>query len=857
MRRSTTKVPPKRRYVRRAKSFAQVPQPTAPASQGVTPSPYFLPQPALPLSKPEETSAGLQVPANPIKGESALGDVLTVRGQIPAGGFRWNPDLIATLKGWNQYEHMLRDDQVVACLALMSATITGRDWDWEIDDEDEQRPIANFLDEMLRHRMRGSLKQLFQYMFQAVIFGFAPIEKIWDTVLIDGKPYWGLIDFKLRPQWTFQVQIDHFGNMIGLRQLAYGKVLQLDPQKFIWFVNQPEIDPHYGRSMLIAAYEPWIDKLYLQRMWNIRLERTASGTIIGKQNLPLDPVQSSKLQTALKNMQSGGALVTPNGVEISVLQAQENHEMQIRVQELNKAIARSLLQPTDLGLSQTHASGSQARSRTQMDVYYHVTDAINTNMAEAFNEGVVDPLVLWNFGPDAEPPRLKFDTMTQSEKDQRATALAQLLQTGALIETDEDEAAIRLMVDLPDRDYSQEVTRAQPKPSGTGAAPGAGADGQGGEASPAPAAPPSAKPTRQPNKKDPIAPAKPVAPGKVGGIAPSVGYPNTSPAGGSMGTSISGDTGTRYDLPSNPLASAKRIVRTSAADPDGDGDTDVPGEADPDSWKDRMDVPGTLAVFSQLDKSFEQDLMDATNSMVDALKKEVRSKPGAKPPDADALTVPPEIKRRMNRTVKSQIQKTFKEGQRSAMSELHHAASRVKKFVGLFAVEDQDVADFINSLSFNITGDLSEQIQSTIRKTWLQAIASDLDTEDTIAAIDKAIAPLLAQEGDEGTVTSSRIGTIVRTNNTTAFNMARKKTFEDPSLNGFVEAYEFSAVMDDHTTDPCQWMDGKIYPVDSDVWQRFTPAVWYNCRSMQVPIVKGEDWEESEPPPDSLEPTFV
>jgi SPP1 gp7 family putative phage head morphogenesis protein len=100
--------------------------------------------------------------------------------------------------------------------------------------------------------------------------------------------------------------------------------------------------------------------------------------------------------------------------------------------------------------------------------------------------------------------------------------------------------------------------------------------------------------------------------------------------------------------------------------------------------------------------------------------------------------------------------------------------------------------------------------------------------------------------------TPHRMETMVRTNTFDAINTARFGYFTDPALNGFVEALEYSAVLDDRTTEICQDLDGHVHAVDSNVWERYQPPNHYNCRSLLIPVTKADDWEESGEP--SIEP---
>lgn len=94
------------------------------------------------------------------------------------------------------------------------------------------------------------------------------------------------------------------------------------------------------------------------------------------------------------------------------------------------------------------------------------------------------------------------------------------------------------------------------------------------------------------------------------------------------------------------------------------------------------------------------------------------------------------------------------------------------------------------------------------------------------------------------------INTLVRTNTFEAMNEARLAEFTDPELDGWVVAFEYSAILDENTTEFCRYMDGRVYAADNEVWDTHRPPNHFNCRSLLIPITKASGWDgqESEPP---------
>ena len=100
----------------------------------------------------------------------------------------------------------------------------------------------------------------------------------------------------------------------------------------------------------------------------------------------------------------------------------------------------------------------------------------------------------------------------------------------------------------------------------------------------------------------------------------------------------------------------------------------------------------------------------------------------------------------------------------------------------------------------------------------------------------------------------ARISTMVRTNMTEAFNQSRLAVFNSPDIGEFVEAYEYSAIIDTRTTPFCKAADGKIYAKNDPFWNTRTPPNHFNCRSLLIPVTQTDVFQTSPPLPSDVQP---
>lgn len=112
--------------------------------------------------------------------------------------------------------------------------------------------------------------------------------------------------------------------------------------------------------------------------------------------------------------------------------------------------------------------------------------------------------------------------------------------------------------------------------------------------------------------------------------------------------------------------------------------------------------------------------------------------------------------------------------------------------------------------------------------------------EKLVAAFEPYVGnPNVLRDGEP--LSPQLLETIVRTYTTDASNNRRLTEFTAPELLMFMNGFRYSAVLDDRTTPVCRFLDGKVFRPDSPALHELVPPNHFNCRSIIVPIVAGED----------------
>lgn len=150
----------------------------------------------------------------------------------------------------------------------------------------------------------------------------------------------------------------------------------------------------------------------------------------------------------------------------------------------------------------------------------------------------------------------------------------------------------------------------------------------------------------------------------------------------------------------------------------------------------------------------------------------------------------------------------------------------------------EDFLEIIDAESFKIVGDYTTEVTKRAKNVLVDAIKNGVGEGELVK--------LLRDELTENSDTWIR--TLVRTKTTEFYNSARRSYWENDSIaKQLVTAYQFSAILDDRTSEICRSLDQKVFDVDSEVG-RVTPPLHFNCRSLLVPLTKFEDYETSKVP---------
>ena len=221
-----------------------------------------------------------------------------------------------------------------------------------------------------------------------------------------------------------------------------------------------------------------------------------------------------------------------------------------------------------------------------------------------------------------------------------------------------------------------------------------------------------------------------------------------------------------------------------------------------------------------------------------------------------SLKIPVKLKNNIKQIIINDLQQALIDSHNLAYKELPKKfAIKIQNKV-IKPGKDIGRADkFLKEKEFYITGVLEKDILDASQMVLANSIKYDKNLKQTLLALDEdtKLSNCLPTIDGAGRVINkaARIETIARTNIAEAINLGRQTVFNHPDIAGYIQAYQYSAILDDRVSDICESLDGRI----QKDWGNYTPPNHFRCRSILVPITMLDEWDGKEDRiPSSIEP---
>lgn len=737
-------------------------------------------------------------PAPQVAPAELTGQLLYANPRVQtSSGFRYNANLLVQRKTMRVYDEMRRDEQIKAALNLKKQFVIASGWEVvSPEGQDDDWEVTQFVSDCFEDMGEEFDRALLQIL-SALDFGFSVTEKIYAYRNADRDEWNGklcLDCLKTVAPHDIQFYTDPFGNLMpdGIRQMGNVQPKPFPTDKFVVFPWQMEFGNWYGDSDLNACHRAWLLKDQAYQWLGIGLERFG----VPPTYMSYDPsAVPSEVVTALKgaltNIQAASVMLFPRGKSKDSLtmewpeQAGQVPTVFIPTLDmLDKAMAKALLMPGLLGLSPDNKYGSRSNGSTHFDVFLLVIEHARELLASGvINDQLVRELVDLNYAGVDKYPIFRFKPLGDDVKADRLTLWGILTDQGVVQSTPADEEYTRERLEFPTREEAQDSLPkgpdGKPLPPPGSAAPQLGPDGK-----PLPTqAGPDGKPVAAPLPPDDNPPS------------PAKDNKRKRPA-------------RTYALPADAIRKITPYER-------------------------KVDF---VAIEKDLDNGaadYLPRLKSALGESRDALITQVRQNFNGDLGWANALKGLPALDD-FHSTMAAMLKDIHAAGRNSIKREMPQA------YKSLPAANLTDAMNYLNTKAIQVSGVTEQKILDATKAALLQAVSTGEPLDDTVNRLRDIYAPYTDETVDDNGDLNDpyRLETIVRTNLTDVYNMGRM--LQANQAGDYLEAWQYSAIIDGRTTECCRLLDGTIVMADDDRANQIRPPRHYNCRSVMVPVTTGE-----------------
>lgn len=417
----------------------------------------------------------------------------------------WAIDDLTGEIGDDVYERMMRDPQIIACLAIWKASIIEDGaslmpavTDSMDPDVDMAKAICGAATEMLDN-LDTPLDAALWNLMDAAALGNKIAELIWRVDETPDGTRLNLRAIKCKPRRMTAFVVDRYNNVVGITAArknepmlwaAGGRIYNppkediLPREKFAILTFRPIDDDPRGTSILRAAYDPWFRKRQVLIEYVKYLSQFAGPSLIGKtppdaDDLPATdalgnpdpngtPIKAeAALAKTLAAFRNAVAIALPFGTEVTPIQSSgEGRAFLNALQHCDQQIVISILTQTLATMESEH----QARAAAQVheDVLETLIRQAKKALVRVIERDILRNWMLYNWGPGLAYLTPKV-TLGSTEKRQQPAVMAAIAQLVAAGYIQEDQlAAIDLLLGLPQRDTSQQapfIIATQPPPA--------------------------------------------------------------------------------------------------------------------------------------------------------------------------------------------------------------------------------------------------------------------------------------------------------------------------------------------------------------------------------------------------------
>ena len=321
---------------------------------------------------------------------------------------------------------ILRDTQVSVGAEILKFLLSSKQW--ILTDVDDNPEVYEFVNDML-NGMDTELNTIVKQMTSAILWGFDVHEIIYDVV--DG----GLVCKDLVPVHIKTLQDDPFvfdddGELTHIHQEYDGFSEDIPVDKVLLYSYNSLYDEKEGHGLLYDFLPIVEDKENLMDWLMTFAEKNGSPTLYGKTD---NPNSRDEMLNAFDEIADGTTGVAIGLEEdIGVLESSHKGETYFNTLQYkdNQIFRRMFI--GNLLLGDNSQTGTYAQSQTQLEFGNMVFDGILEEIANIFQEQLINRIVEFNYGTGVKAPIISFDKFSSGDLEKLFSILTPLMQNGII-----------------------------------------------------------------------------------------------------------------------------------------------------------------------------------------------------------------------------------------------------------------------------------------------------------------------------------------------------------------------------------------------------------------------------------------
>ena len=329
---------------------------------------------------------------------------------------------------------ILRDTQVATGFDIIKYLLSSKQWILTNPNEDEE--AYDFIHDMLQN-METELNTIVKQMTSAIPWGFSVHEILYDVkdgriIVKDAIP----IHIKTLQNKPFVY--DDNGDLVAIHQVSRNGEVDIPANKVLLYSFNSLYDEKEGHGLLYDFLPIIEDKENVMDWLMTFAEKNESPTLYGKTD---NPTSRDQLLDAFDDISDGTTgLVIGSEDDVGVLESSHRGETFFSILQYkdNQIFRRMFI--GNLLLGDNSQTGTYAQSQTQLEFGTLVFDGLLEEIANTFQQQIINPLVEFNFGPGVKAPIISFEKFSKGDIEKLFNIVKPLMDSGVV---DSENSAVQ------------------------------------------------------------------------------------------------------------------------------------------------------------------------------------------------------------------------------------------------------------------------------------------------------------------------------------------------------------------------------------------------------------------------------